>query len=65
MRPLNWFEKLINKIRLIRSSYCFHVFEEDFSKEISDGWGRCSGALTCKKCGESYPYYFKFKKVDD
>lgn len=62
MKPLNLFEKLINKIWDIRSSMCYHIFEEDFSDQIENGWDRSSGGLTCTKCGMVYPYYFKFKK---
>jgi hypothetical protein len=65
MRELNWFEKLINKYWDIRSAMCFHVFEEDFSEQIENNWEQCSSSLTCKKCGMSYPYYFKFKKSQE
>lgn len=62
MRPLNIFERFEMWIYSLRNRFCNHEFEEDFTDVI--GWEQCSGSLSCKKCGEIFPYYFKFRKKD-
>ena len=64
MRPLNIFERFETWIYSLPNRFCNHEFEEDFSNEIESKWERCSGTLFCKKCGEIFPYHFKFRDED-
>ena len=61
MSEMNWIQRLVLWWQTRRNNHCQHVFRKDFSEQVTDKWERCSGALMCEKCGNTYFYSFDFE----
>ncbi len=44
-----------------RGRFCDHVFEEDWTYPVEDGWRDCTGPICCVKCGCDYVLSVKLR----